>query len=182
MKYITLIMAVVFIAPLSACTQIVAGTALSYGYEFFKDPDVSIKEKSYAAADFMDQQISNFISKFETIKVIPLKDTDRPTLSADMAQLIPEQVGMRFMQLGYKVDVSAVSSMANESVTYGTRHKPGYILTGSYTKQFSEMDVSLRVVGADSGRLVGSFDYTTPITWEMRRQAKPEAQIFRVEE
>ena len=182
MRKTTLLLCIIMIPitfALGACGAVVAGGGV-YGYNMFKDPQVNLRAKSYAAADYIIQQTGDFINiDTDVIKLSPLVDTDRPTMSAAFGRVIPEQVGERMRQLGYKTDMSLVMPNNAPQVINTSKRRKDYVLAGTYTLDAADMRVALKIVGAQSGQIYGTYDYTVPITEELRAQSVPQAQIYR---
>lgn len=156
--------------------NVVSGTASVL--TFFAREDVNLLQKSYAAADYLEPQIKSYVSMRDAIRVVALSDVEAPDIYAPIAGLIPQQVGQRLAQLGYTVDLSEVANEAERKHIKGPQN-PEYILSGLYKKNRQDMDVTLRVTGAQSGNLVASFSYVLPYDREIRKLNAPQAQIMR---
>lgn len=170
----------------AATANAVLGKAGSNFYQYFSQDDPNLIEKNYAAADYLVQQATTFIRKDrDVIKASPLTDIEEPEVFTTIAKVIPEQVGTRLSQLGYKVDMSEVSEAVDEVYLQGINVKQDaarFILSGTYRERDrSNLDVSLRIVDVKTGRFVGGFDYILPVRGGLRELSKPETRIFRVE-
>ena len=151
-------------------------------YKIFQQQDVNIMEKSYAAADYIDQQAKNFVTHSALMKAVPLEDALGPQLTSNFAKLIPEQVGTRMAQLGYRVDLSDVSVSDNPNYlrpAMGANETARFTLGGSYARRRNDVDVALRIIDTQSNRVVASFDYTMPLNRDIGEMSEPEARIFK---
>lgn len=170
-------------------TGMLAGCSAAFmdpsAYNIFQQEKVNLTEKSYAAADYIDQQARNFVSKTSLIRAVPLEDADEPRLTSDFAKQVPEQVGIRLGQLGYRLDLSGV--LVTENTDYlrpgmGAGEQPRFILGGTYARRRTDVDVSLRIMDAQSQRVVAVFDYSMPMDRGIGDASKPEARIFQTGE
>lgn len=167
-------------APL-ACTPIELGLIGGTAYEIFYDPDVNLTQKSYAAADYLHQQSSTFYDRWTEFKVLPLKNSEAPDLETDLGKEISLQVGSRFSQLGYTMDLSDVQQTQIGDIEIGSYHSanPEMVLGGYYTIEGREVKTHLRITDVSNGRVVSHFDYIMPKTYEMERMNKPIIKIMR---
>lgn len=167
---------------LSACTSILAGGAFMAANEALKDGP-NFAAQNYAVADYIIQQADDFIEQGDLIKVEPLTDIQTPEISTTLAQLIPEQIGVRLSQLGYNVDLSAVTTTPDTSYLKGTPgQKPSFILGGNYLRKYSEIEVKTRIIDLKQSRIVGAFDYQIDAGYDVRRLTEPKPIIMRIEE
>jgi len=167
-----------------------AGTILGTATEavsFFQREDVNLKEKNYAAADYLTQQTREFIKDGQLVRAEPLIDNQAPQIGTALARVIPEQVGVRLSQLGYTMDLRPVAGETEEA----NYLKPGsaaavrqasFILSGTYVRQRRDVAVNLRVTRVNDGRVVAAFDYMMPVDREISRMLESEPRIFKVEE
>lgn len=149
--------------------------------EFIFGKDVNMTEKSYAAADYLVQQASNNLKHHQLTKVEPLSSLDAPKLTAPLATLIPEQIGQRFVQLGYAMDLSAVADKTDSSFYDAANSAAENILTGTYSQDDKGIHVNLRMKKADTGRVFSTFAYLIPSNRTTRELAEPEAQIMSID-
>lgn len=156
-----------------------AGTAL---YENYKITDTNLNEKSYAAADYLIQQSSTYYDRFTPIQVLPLRDFDRPELSSKLGRLMANQIGSRFGQLGYRVDLSQVPTNETEEQLFesAAKRKPEIIITGTYKRSRPDMPVTVRIMEAQTGYTISSFQYYIPYNGNARQLSEPEIRIMRV--
>ncbi|MCB9982784.1 MAG: hypothetical protein H6861_03785 [Rhodospirillales bacterium] len=153
-------------------------------YGIFPQSETNFKEQNYAAADYLIQQARTFIGRGDLMIAEPLSDTKQPGMSSTISKMIPEEIGIRLSQLGYRMDLSRVATGAGAnylkpSITQG--EKPDFVLSGSYLRRRIEMDVSLRIVDTRAGRVIASYDYIMPLNRETAELAKPQPKIVRME-
>ncbi len=175
-------------ANLTACgPAVLGGTALgAAGMGAFDRDETVLLEKNYAAADYLIQQADAFMNRrYDLIIVEPLTDTTQPLASPDINRRIPEQIGVRLSQLGYRMDLSKVAGSVETNYLKPTITKgetPDFILSGNSTRRGGEMDVSLRIVDIKEQRVVAAFDYIIEInSRDLRESAKPKPKIMRLE-
>lgn len=187
-KFLALLAGVVAIASLNACGPVVlGGTALgAAGMGAFDREETVLIEKNYAAADYLIQQADAFINRrYDLIIVEPLTDTTQPLASPDINRRIPEQVGVRLSQLGYRMDLSKVAGSVETNYlkpAIKSGEKPDFVVLGNTTRRGGEMDVSLRILDIKAQRVVAAFDYIIEInSRDLRDSAKPKPKIMRLE-
>ena len=169
-------------ASLAGCASVLMDPS---AYNIFQEQEVNITEKSYAAADYMDQQAKNFVKRSALVKAAPLEDAFEPRLTSRFAKVIPEQVGVRMGQLGYRIDLSDV--LVSDNPAYlkpatSVGEQPKFILGGTYARGRTDVDVSLRILDAASGRVVAVFDYSMPMDRDIGEMTKSETRIFKTPE
>lgn len=167
---------------LGGCTAAFLDTA---AHGIFVQEDTNFAEKNYAAADYLIGQAGTYINRhYDIIRATPFGDQKQPAMESDIGKLIPQQVGVRFSQLGYMVDLQSV--VTGEDVNYLkppasiSGKKPNFLLTGSYVRGRTDMDVSMRLVDARNARVVAAFDYTVPLTRQVNDMAAPQPKIMRM--
>lgn len=165
---------------LTACTSKVADLA-SVG--IFQRGDDNMLERNYAAADFLVGQAQTFIYKrSDVIQVFPLENAQNPDSFTEFAKYIPEQIGIRFAQIGYQVDLRNVSTVDDKAFMdpgQNIMRDPEFSLTGTYVRRRTDVDINLRITQLETGRVVGTFNYSLPYTREVAEMSQPQAQIMR---
>ncbi|MCB1532044.1 MAG: hypothetical protein KDJ35_04150 [Alphaproteobacteria bacterium] len=170
---------------LGACEPVVLwGSAASANYVLNQDVE-NLKARNYAAADYMIKQADNFIGKSDLIKAVPLHDSLEPALTSAVGQIIPQQIGTRLAQLGYRVDLSDVTRQG-DGFYMAPAAKAGetarYVLAGTYARHDRELlrlkkdlTVNLRITDMQTGRVLSAFDYTIEMSGEVDEfsEAKP---------
>ena len=184
MKRLRILTLVVLALGLQGCEQAAKSFASSLATTdalgIFTSEDVNLTQKSYAAADYLVQQSRSYISRHDVIKPVTLTDQEEPRIHSMLGRRIPEQVGLRFSQLGYNVDLDEVTTGENNYLKPGQKRSPAFVLSGSYLRRPQELDVSLRMTELSSGRVIAVFDYTMPMNREIADLAKPETRIIKV--
>ncbi len=163
---------------LSACAAAILDTAAQ---QIFKSHDVNLIERDYAAADYLAGQAKNFVSRDDLIGAEVLAEVHRPDLSSEIGRMIPEQIGTRLSQLGYRVDLRNVKTAEGGDALGpppGTR-PPKFMLSGNYVRG-KTLDVSLHITEIRTGQVVAAFDYSLNMNSKIRKLSEPRARIFRV--
>ncbi len=174
---------------LSACLlsgpypyKLTAGVLYAASQGVFADPKVNLREKNYAAADFLQSQFGKTVSTYHVIKALPLEELDHPGITSPLGRNISEGVGLRLAELGYNVLLQDVAPHDNQ----GLYPKPSqdisehYILKGYYNVKANDIDIILHMVDARSNKVVARFDYTMILSREIKKLAQTSPQIFRV--
>lgn len=167
------------ILPGCAAKEIFAGSIVKTAYDFFQREDINLVEKSYAAADYLEPQMSEFVSKSAPIAIQPLTLVGEPEITSDLGRKVTQQVGERLRQLGYHIILDEQMPGAVKGVSVHG-HEPQFVLGGTYDTARRQVPISLRVVSASDGRVVGSFDYMIPRTGDIRTESESRPSITRV--
>jgi len=167
----------------TGCTAVVASGAAVVGYMSLEE-EANFTEQNYAVADYMIQQASTFIDRRRDLIIAqPLSDSLQPGMGSTISKMIPERVGIRLSQLGYRMDLSHVATAADTNYLKPATvagEKPDFMLSGTYTRRRNEMDVNMRIVDMRSGRVVSVYDYILPLTREAKKLAQPKPKIVRL--
>ncbi len=159
---------------------VTAGVAATAN-DVFSVPDVNLREKNYAAADYLSQQMKNNVNRNAVIYASRLEEIDNPGISSPLGVNIPREVGLRLMELGYNVYVHNVPPHGNRNLfpapPAGT--EPNYVLKGTYLRKQGRVEVNLRLHEVKSGKLIAHFDYPLLLSREVRQSVKTPTQIFR---
>lgn len=166
----------------SGCTAQMLNTA---AHGIFPQSETNFKEQNTAAADYLIQQARSFIGRGDLMIAEPLSDAKQPGMSSTISKMIPEQIGVRLSQLGYRMDLSQVATgrdtnYLKPSITGG--EKPDFILSGTYLRRRIEMDVSLRIIDIQAGRVIAAYDYIMPLNRETAELSQPKPKILRLEQ
>jgi len=178
--FVTLPIVCLVLLAVSGCAFSTAQALHQRGKEIIFGADVNLTEKSYAAADYLVQQAKSYINRFDVIKAVPLTNLDAPALSSQLALIIPAEVGRRFTQLGYRMDLSAVIPQADESYASAqeTKINPHHILTGTYRVVSDGFQVNLRMYNSLTNHIYATFDYHIPRNSDIKKLSEPEAKIM----
>ncbi len=175
-----LLVPAILLTGCNMATKSVGAAGINY---IFDRPEVNLAEKSYAATDYLMQQGGNFVHKRnDEIKVMPLRNYAAPDLSTRIGRVISKHIGERLQQLGYQVDVVHVSQNIENDFPYvdiQPTDNPDFVMSGTYYNDHHELDVKLRLMNVRTGELVGQFDYSMPMSWEIQRMSRPKPKIVR---
>ncbi len=165
---------------LSACTAAFLDTA---AHGIFLQKDVNFTEKNYAVADYLVGQARSAMPRSALVTAMPLKDREHPDMESEFSKMIPEQIGVRMSQLGYRMDLEPVAT--SEDTTYFKpadmdRKNPDFIMSGTFLRHRTEMDVSLRIADARTGRIVSAFEYVLPLNRTVDEMSRPKPKILRM--
>lgn len=168
---------------LSGCTAVLAGAGIVAADQIFNEEDPNFAAQNYAVADFLIQQADTFIGRDDLIAAEPLRDIQTPEISTTIAKLIPEQIGVRLSQLGYRLDLGEVTTMADTNYlrpSMRSGEKPDFIITGSYLRKTNkDIEVKARIVDLKNERIVAVFDYPIHMTRGVRDLSTPKPRIIR---
>lgn len=148
----------------------------------FQTQDANMLARNTAAADYMVDQMRSFVGMSDIIRAAPLSDPQEKNLAAPIGSVIPEQVGLRLIQLGYKVDLQDVSDADNPSGFENAPFPKGghnFTLGGTYEHTRKDLMVHLRLIDDRSGRVVAAFDYGLPYDREVGKKSSPKPKIYR---
>lgn len=178
-------------ACLCALGPALGGCASGGISNFLTRPDVNLTNTNYAAADMLLQQAQNRLSQNTVIALGALTDLNVPGSTAPFGKIISGQVGARFVQLGYNVnmpdDIGTVSAgdMPASPATpvlkaplAGSPAGQGNVqamITGHYARSGDKVLINLRVVDMGSSRILGAYDYTVPMSNEVYEMTQPPA-------
>ena len=170
---------------LSGCEA--GGLALSAAstfdlYDYFQG-DSNLMEKNYAAAEYMADRARTFIGGHTRIQALPFLDEQEPRLVTKFGKELPEQIAERLIQLGYNVDMTAVSTgvePAYQTPPLPTMRNPEFTLTGSYSRDSGNVVVRMRIQETGTGRERASFQYILPHRGNVRRDIKAEPTIEQI--
>lgn len=181
--------------PLTACGNVMSFKLATAGlaaatHGVFSNPEVNLKEKSYAAADFLYQDLKTSkirrdvldVPYIYKIQIHPLVELDNPAITSDFGKKVPEWVGRRYTELGFITYLAEVSPENNKDLYTAPAQdeQVDLYLNGTYAVRDKYIDVMLRIFDARTGELVSNFDYIMPLNREIRNMAKTDTRIFRV--
>lgn len=144
----------------SGCQAVAIGVATPM---VVQQKRVNLLNSSYAAADILAQQSSRRFPLEVPLVVSDLQEnidmTQEPVIAhPKVGKVLSEQMRMRFTQLGY--------TLADENRVQGKNHGD---VSGTYEIRDGTMAVSLRMVDRRNGRLVGTYDYSLPVTYDIKK-------------
>lgn len=170
MSKIRLLCACLAMLPVTGCTAVALLDTASRN--IFLREDVNLVEKNYAAADYLAGLTRATVNKIVPIEVGSLQHANQIGMSSAFGEVIPNQIGARFAQLGYNV----VTPLDDASKPTSKRT---VLLTGTYLPSGQTAEVNLRLVEKSSGRLLGAYDYAIPINYEISDLLEPRPVIIR---
>ncbi len=179
------LIAALALAPfaLSSCEVALLGAGYVAADQIFNEDDPNFAAKNYAVADFLIQQANTFIGRDDLIAAEPLTDIETPEVSTTIAKLIPEQIGIRLSQLGYRMDLSEVTTGNDTSYLRPEKQageKPDFLITGNYLRKNSrDVEIKTRIVDLNNNRIVAVFDYPMTMTRGVQDLSTPKPKIFR---
>lgn len=180
---------------LSGCGDVVSFKLATAGIAaatqgVFSDPDVNLKETSYAAADFLYQDLKASKIRRDVldlpyapkIEIYPLVELDNIDITSDFGYEVSEWVGRRYTELGFETYLAKVSPENNKDLYTSPKgyEQVDLNVNGTYDVKHDHIDVRLRIFETTSNELVANFDYTLPLNREIRNMAKTETRIFKV--
>ncbi|MCB1682280.1 MAG: hypothetical protein KDI61_06575 [Alphaproteobacteria bacterium] len=161
--------------------QIVTSGIAAATQGIFSDPKVNLREKNYAAADYLLQQSGNYLNRTGVIEAKPLSESDNPAAPSALGRKISDDVGMRLSELGYNVNRVEVATPVDKGLYGGPEAYPEFLLTGSYLKKKEKIEVYLRLIDTKEQKIISAFDYSMPYDSEIRRLSDADTQIFRTQ-
>ena len=165
---------------LGGCADMVLGAA---AMKFYQAEDVNIVESSYAAADYILQQSNTYYDRYTPILVMPLTDVESMDLSSEFGRTVANQVGSRFGQLGYNVDLSQarLSTAESDPSVRPSDRAPKITIFGTYKRERPEMEINLYMTDIESGSRIAAFRYFIPYDSDIRKLSDPEIRIMRIQ-
>ena len=119
MKNMRAIFAFFLMFPLASCGDPFTFKLASIGIiatmeGVFKNPRINLKEKNFAAADYMISQLQrNKVSLGDVIHILPMEEVDHAGISSEFGLKVPEGIGLRFNELGYNTWLHDVAHSGN---------------------------------------------------------------------
>lgn len=147
-----------------------ASTALQHKFKTDAERP-SMRAQNYMAADTLATYARHQIDVFTPIRFDGLTDTGTIPINDNLSHAIGQQLGERFMELGYTFghDVQKVP---------GYKSRPFAILKGNYKVDRNDVHVDLIMVEEGSNRLIAKTDYDIPMKREVREIGQLEDQSF----
>lgn len=159
----------------------------------FDTTKVNLAENTYAATDMLAQQTKAHMTPMTPLKMAVIANVAAPEEITPLGQQLANHIGARFVQLGYNVQslplppaMGAMPSMplpldasgAPQPRQMGMKPSGGgeALATGTYTRGKKDILVSLRVIQSPDQRIIAAYDYTLPLTRELRDMALSAAE------
>lgn len=151
------------------------------------EPQQSLAQINYAAADMLIQQSKSLVTADTPLQAGSLTDLDHPGETTAFGSMVAQQVGARFVQLGYNVSENGGAAPggamydpapAYGNATAGTRNMAAsgpVEISGQYAQGKKTVIVNLRLTEQQTGRVLAAYDYNVPLTSDVRQLAKTSA-------
>lgn len=161
----------------------------------FDTTKINLAENTYAATDILAQQTKAHMTPMTPMKLAVISNVAAPEEITPFGQQLANNMGSRFVQLGYNVQsmpqppgIMALSSSAPTPLNPAANApqpkqmgmKPSsdgdVLATGTYSRGGNEILVSLRVIQSPDQRIIAAYDYTLPLTHELRKMTMTAAE------
>ena len=155
---------------LGGCMPVVAGVATPM---IIQQKHVNLTNASYAAADSISQQAGKRFPPGRPLVVENLQEIidmnqKKPVANPKVGIVISEQMRDRFTQLGYNVAQSPV---------YQGGGAPG-VVSGTYEFVSDTMHVALRLTNSDTGQVITIYNYSLPMTYDIKKYMSGNAGML----
>ncbi len=158
---------------LGGCTAV---ALMKEAGDYIRLGDVNIKEKNYIAADYLAGLTHATVNKRAIIVPEPLMHANNSGMTSPFGYLVTEQIGSRFAQLGYNVQIPDKNNPAA-----GVDPRKGIALRGTYLPSGGAANISLRLVNRATNQILGAYDYTLPVNGEIAELMEDRPIVFRVQ-
>lgn len=140
---------------LGGCEAAILGAATP---SIIKQKRVNLLNASYAAADTLVQQSGKRFPPGNSLVVADLQEIidmseEKPTANPKVGRVLSSQYRERFVQLGYGVPDDGGAAE----------------LTGTYEFISDRMNVALSLRDAKSGRIITTYTYSLPMTYDIKK-------------
>lgn len=162
--------------------KLAGGLLFATSEGIFADLHVNLKEKNYAAADFLQSKFGKNLTHYHVIKALPLEELDHPGISSPLGRNIAEGVGLRLSEIGYNVLLQDVAPYDNKELypPLIEEQKPAFLLKGYYAVKTKEIEVILQTIEVRTNKVIARFDYAMPLSREIKKLAQTQPRIFRI--
>ena len=159
----------------------------------FEVKTVNLTESSYGAADMLAQQSKARMTTHTPLRIAMLTDVTTPYEVTAFGQQVANQLGSRFVQLGYNVqsvplppalmpDLAGGQAVATgggpQPVQMGVKPSTGkgdVMVTGTYVRFKNSIQVSLKMLQGADQQVIAAYDYVLPMTRDLRDSSMSEA-------
>lgn len=168
----------------------------------FDTTKINLADSSYAAVDMLAQQTKSRMTAGTPLKIAVLTDVTTPNETTAFGQQVSSQLGSRFVQLGYNVqsvpmhpnmiESAALSpgaptplSGAPQARQMGQQPSMGRgdaLVTGTYTRMKDTLQVNLKILQAPDQKIIAAYDYSLPMTRDLRDISMSAAERKQQEE
>lgn len=162
----------------------------------FEVRTVNLAETSYGAADMLAQQSRARLTPQTPLRIAMLTDVTTPYEVTAFGQQVANQLGSRFVQLGYNVQSVPLPPALMPELTGGQTAPPpnspqpvqmGLVpskgeamVTGTYMRNRDSIQVSLKILQGSGQNVIAAYDYTLPMTRDLRHASMSEADRIRL--
>lgn len=164
----------------------------------FEVRKVNLTETSYAAADMLAQQSRARMTHQTPLRIAMLTDVTTPYEVTAFGQQVANQLGSRFVQLGYNVQSVPMppalmpelsggpkpgSANSPQPVQMGVSPSNGKgdaMVTGTYARNRDSIQVSLKILQGAEQNVIAAYDYALPMTRDLRHTSMSEADRIRL--
>ncbi len=159
---------------------------------FDSTPSRGIQTASYQAADQLAGQSLNVVTRDTPIAVGTLSNINQIETSSALGRMIAEQVGARFVQLGYNVseiklrnDISVLQMpdggatageyvLSRDATQLASKTNAKAVVTGTYAVGGDNILVNLRMIDTNTSRILAAHDYAMPVNADTRKLIENE--------
>lgn len=143
--------------------------------------DANLKERNYAAADYLISRSGAFINKRTILVPEPLIHVNNTGMTSPFSTEVTYQIAERFADLGYNVRlVQDNPAQPRSGVTIGSRE--GVAIGGLYEPHWNSADIKLRLIDRQTGEILSFFDYSLPVNWETADSIKNRPTAYRLQD
>lgn len=184
-----------FIIVAALCGLALSGCAVvdEMKTALFEVKTVNLTERSYGAADMLAQQANTRMTQQTPLRVAMLTDVTTPYEVTAFGQQVANQLGSRFVQLGYNVqsvplppalmpDLNGAQSIVPgggpQPVQMGIKPSTGkgdVMVTGTYARFKDTIQVNLKMLQGADQQVIAAYDYVLPMTRDLRNSSMSEA-------
>lgn len=155
---------------LGGCQVVAAGVATPM---IIQQKHVNLTNASYAAADTISQQAGKRFPAGRSLVVENLQeiidmDQKKPIANPKVGIVISEQLRDRFTQLGYTVAQSPAYQGGGA----------GGVVTGTYEFVSGTMIVALKLIDRNSGQIITTYNYSLPMTYDIKKYMSGNAGML----
>lgn len=150
--------------------------------------NTAIQSASYKAANELSKQSG---APQGTLAIATISDSSLIETSSPLGRMISDQLGARFVQLGYNVSEVRLRNDINVQQSYDGVWDGEYVLSrdrtqlaaktnarsvvsGTYVVGSDSVLVNLRMIDVTSARVLAAYDYSLPMTDDVRRLVRSE--------
>lgn len=159
---------------LAGCMPIVTGIATPM---IIQQEHVNVTNASYAAVDSMVQQSGKRLTRERPLIVLTLQEivdtgNDKVIKHPKVGQALSEQMRERFLQLGYNL-VETPAHRGNGPMEVSGTYE--FVNSGMFS---GKMLVSLRLSDRSTGQVVTVYNYSLPVTYEIKKHMTGNAHML----